>query len=244
MFASSPAAAAAAAPVNATTVPVAQAAAAAKVTPKQTVYTASRNIPWGSTLKVTTKVINPKTGKIAKGNVSFQAWSNGAWRTWSTKASTNGWVTFTVKPTSNVLFRTLFAGSGYNWKLSPNTRVTVRASGAKVLAEAKRHKGALYLYGASGPNRFDCSGFTKYVYKKAAGKSLPHKANLQQKYGTGIAKNKKQIGDLIVFRSGSYGSHVGIYAGNGYVYDSPHSGARVGLHKIWNNNYVVRRLVA
>lgn len=47
----------------------------------------------------------------------------------------------------------------------------------------------------------------------------------------------------IVFRSGSYGYHVGIYAGHGYLYDSPRPGKTVGRHRIWNRNYVVRRLV-
>ena len=55
-------------------------------------------------------------------------------------------------------------------------------------------------------------------------------------------KSAKKPGDLIVFRSGSYGYHAGIYAGNGYMYDSPHTGARVGKHKMYGSNYVVRRI--
>jgi len=116
------------------------------------------------------------------------------------------------------------------------------AKGSKILAEAKRHTGALYKFAAAGPMRFDCSGYTLYVYRKAVGVKLPHKANSQQRYGKAIAKGSKKVGDLIVFRSGSYGYHAGIYAGGGYMYDSPHTGARVGKHKIWSNNYVVRRL--
>ena len=59
-----------------------------------------------------------------------------------------------------------------------------------------------------------------------------------------MSKEPREVGDLIVFRSGSYGYHAGIYAGGGYMYDSPHTGARVGKHKIYGSNYVVRRLVA
>ncbi|BCB73885.1 hypothetical protein Pflav_002950 [Phytohabitans flavus] len=80
------------------------------------------------------------------------------------------------------------------------------------------------------------------MYRKATGRVLPHKANEQQRSGTGVAKNKVLPGDLIVIRSGSYGTHVGIYAGGGYMYDSPRPGVRVGKHKIWSRNYVVRRL--
>jgi cell wall-associated NlpC family hydrolase len=242
LIAASPAAAA-----SATTAVVATSAAAVAapvITPQLAATTSTRNLPWGSTLKVTAKVIDPSTGKVAKGTVRLQAWQSGAWRTWDTETVRSGAVTLAVKPTSSVWLRTVFTGTGYNQRVTGKVKVNVKASGAKVLAEAKKHKGALYKFGASGPKRFDCSGFTKYVYKKAAGKSLPHKANSQQKYGKAVAKSNKKIGDLIVFRNGSYGYHAGIYAGNGYIYDSPRTGSRVGLHKIWNNNYVVRRLVA
>ena len=77
---------------------------------------------------------------------------------------------------------------------SGSIRITVKANGAKVLAEAKKHKGALYKFGAAGPKRFDCSGYTMYVYKKAAGKKLPHKANSQQKYGKAVSKGNKKAG--------------------------------------------------
>ncbi|HWS36414.1 MAG TPA: NlpC/P60 family protein [Actinoplanes sp.] len=240
LIAASPASAA----TTTTVTPVAASSAAVKVTPTLAASTSTRNLKWGSTLKVTAKVIDPATGKVAKGTVRLQGYSNGAWRNLDTGTVKSGKVTLTAKPKSTLWVRTLFTGSGYNQKVTTKVKVKVLASGAKILAEAKKHKGALYKYGASGPSRFDCSGFTKYVYKKAAGKSLPHKANSQQKYGKSVSKSSKKVGDLIIFRNGSYGYHAGIYAGNGYVYDSPHTGARVGKHKIWNKNYVVRRLVA
>jgi len=117
------------------------------------------------------------------------------------------------------------------------------ARAQRVLNEARRHTGKPYRYGAAGPNRFDCSGYTLYVYRKSIGVSLPHKANSQQKKGKAVSKANARPGDLIVFRSGSYGYHVGVYAGGGYMYDSPRPGKTVGKHKIWSNNYVVRRLV-
>jgi peptidoglycan DL-endopeptidase CwlO len=74
-------------------------------------------------------------------------------------------------------------------------------------------------------------------------RKLPHKANAQQRYGKRIPRSQARPGDLIFFRSGSYAYHVAIYAGNGYMYDAPRPGKRVGKHKIWSRNYVVRRLV-
>ena len=237
-------------PAASAATPVVQAAAAAKVTPKIT-NSAGRTIVRGKTVTVTAKLINPKTGKVVtKGSVRLQALRGGKWYTWTAKhVSTKGTVSLVGKPGVTTWFRTQYTGaSGLGWATSKGVKITVKApaqnKGAKILSEAKRHKGALYKFGASGPSRFDCSGFTKYVYKKAVGKSLPHKANSQQKYGKSVSKSNKKAGDLIVFRSGSYGTHVGIYAGGGYMYDSPHTGARVGKHKIYGSNYVVRRLVA
>jgi peptidoglycan DL-endopeptidase CwlO len=225
--------------------PVTAPAKSTVVTPRVTGTTNTRTIAWGSGVNVSTKVLNPRTGKVVtSGYVRLQAWRNHAWRTWQTKKlARSGKVTFTSHPQVTGSYRTLFTGSaGVRAKASNQVKVTVKAAGNKVIAEAKRHTGALYLFGAAGPKRFDCSGFTLYVYKKAAGRSLPHKANLQQRYGRSVGKSQKRAGDLLVFRSGSYGYHAAVYAGGNYMYDAPHSGARVAKRKIWSNSYVVRRL--
>jgi cell wall-associated NlpC family hydrolase len=232
----------------ATPVVTAAQAAAVKVRPTISNSLSSRTINYGGTVKVTAKLINPKTHKVVtSGSVRLQAYRNGKWSTWQTaRVGSNGKVGLYGHPHITGLFRTQYTGStSYLWQTSGAVKVTVRTNnGAKILAEAKKHTGALYKFAAAGPSRFDCSGFTKYVYKKAVGKSLPHKANSQQKYGSAVSKGSKKVGDLIIFRSGSYGYHAAIYAGNGYMYDSPHTGARVGKHKIYGSNYVVRRLAA
>jgi len=222
-------------------------AATAKVYPKVTETTSTRTLPWGRTVKITTRVINPTTGKaVTSGTVRIQVQNGRSWiYAGKLPLSRSGVVTFLSKPKKTTTYRTVFGGSGsFNAAASNRIQVRVVASGAKVLAEARRHAGALYKYGAAGPRRFDCSGFTMYVYRKAAGRKLPHKANSQQRYGKAISKSRKRVGDLIIFRSGSYGYHAAIYAGGNYMYDSPHSGARVGKHKIYTRNYVVRRLAA
>ena len=228
------------------TAPVVQAVAVAKVKPAVHTTFSSRNLNSGAMMRVTVRYTNPKTGKpITSGTAHLMYWNGARWAGWSkANLNSNGSANLYAAPKASHYFRVVYGGSGtasavYGGKFY----VTVHANGAKVLAEAKRHVGALYKFGAAGPTRFDCSGFTKYVYKKAAGKSLPHKANSQQHYGKAVSKGAKQVGDLIIFRSGSYGYHAGIYAGSGYMYDSPHTGARVGKHKIYGSNYVVRRLV-
>ncbi len=236
------------APATAAPAPV-TAAAATTVKPKVKTSYNKKSIGWGTKVKVTTKLINPKTGKaVTSGKVRLQIRSKAgkAWKTYQTKTSNSkGTVTFWSKPPSSAYYRTVFAGTkGFKSVATPSTRISVKANGAKVLAEAKKHKGKRYKFGASGPNRFDCSGYTMYVYRKAAGKKLPHKANSQQKYGKAVSKGNKKAGDLLVFRSGGYGTHVGIYAGGGYMWAAPHTGDKVKKQKVYGKNYVVRRLVS
>jgi cell wall-associated NlpC family hydrolase len=239
-------------PANAATTVVTQ-AAAAKTTPGVRSSVSSSSIAYGASVKVTARFYNPSTGKsVTSGSVRLQAYRSGKWINWgATKAlGSSGTVTMSAAPKVTGYFRAHYYGNGsYKANSGGKLRVTVRpkvssASGARVLAEAKKHTGALYKFGAAGPSRFDCSGFTEYVFKKAAGKSLPHKANSQQHYGSAVSKGAAHVGDLIIFRSGSYGYHAAIYAGGGYMYDSPHTGARVGKHKMYGSNYVVRRLAA
>jgi cell wall-associated NlpC family hydrolase len=223
-----------------------EANAAPIVTPKVLEKASTTKVQRGQTVRVYAMVIDPKTGKGVSGKLSLQYRHGSAWRTWMTgTVNKAGRVTFVTRPGANLTLRTLYPGSKVvRAGVSKSINVSVsRSRGAQVLAEAKRHTGALYKFAAAGPSRFDCSGFTMYVYRKAVGAKLPHKANTQQRYGTAVGKGSKQIGDLIIFRSGSYGTHAAIYAGGGYMYDSPHTGARVGKHKIYSGSYVVRRLV-
>jgi len=222
-------------------------AAAPTVTPQVLEKANTYKVKRGQAIKVYAMVIDPKTGKAVSGKASLQYRYGKTWRTWASGTlNKTGRITFVERPGANLTLRTVYAGSSVvRAGVSRSINVSVVrpvSKGAAILAEAKKHTGALYKFAAAGPSRFDCSGFTMYVYRKAAGKKLPHKANTQQRYGKAVSKGGKQIGDLIIFRSGSYGTHAGVYAGGGYMYDSPHSGARVGRHKIYGSNYVVRRL--
>lgn len=88
--------------------------------------------------------------------------------------------------------------------------------GQQVVDYAKQFLGKPYVYGASGPNSFDCSGFTTYVYKHF-GYTLNRTATGQLSNGTAVSKSELRPGDLVFFKSGGSKpvSHVGIYVGNG-----------------------------
>lgn len=84
----------------------------------------------------------------------------------------------------------------------------------KLIEFAKKQLGKPYVWGAMGPNSFDCSGFTTYVYANI-GVGLPHSSMAQSKYGTKVSRSEIQPGDLLFFATGGSSSinHVGIYIG-------------------------------
>ena len=106
-------------------------------------------------------------------------------------------------------------------------------TGADIVAAAAVHIGKPYSYGAGGPNAFDCSGLTQYVFRQF-GVSLPHNANAQLGYGRPVSRAEAAPGDLIIFLSGGHGYHAGIYAGGGYMIDAPGSGRTVGRASVWS----------
>ena len=89
--------------------------------------------------------------------------------------------------------------------------------GEQTVALAEQYLGTPYVYGASGPSSFDCSGFTSYVYKQF-GITLNRSAAGQTQNGTYVSRSELQPGDLVLFRhsgSSKAASHVGIYVGGG-----------------------------
>lgn len=89
---------------------------------------------------------------------------------------------------------------------------------SRVIKTAKRYLGTRYVWGAEGPNRFDCSGFTQYVIRKSKGVRLPRVSRKQAYYGKYVSRRNLRAGDLIFFdtsrRRRGYVNHVGIYIGS------------------------------
>lgn len=77
-----------------------------------------------------------------------------------------------------------------------------------LLVEAKKHIGKKYVHGTHGPNTFDCSGFTSYVYKQF-GFNISPGSRMQYTQGTPVARNDLRKGDLVFFTSRSSGKNVG-----------------------------------
>ena len=105
------------------------------------------------------------------------------------------------------------------------------ASTSGVLGVAASLAGIYYIYGGTSTAGFDCSGFTQYVFAKM-GINIPRTAEEQRQGVTAVSN--PQPGDLVFFGSPAY--HVGIYAGNGMMWDSPHTGAAVALRAVWSSS--------
>ncbi len=96
---------------------------------------------------------------------------------------------------------------------------------AAAFAAAQSRIGKPYVYGASGPDSFDCSGLTSWAYAQA-GVSIPRTSQEQANAGTRIYNESDlKVGDLVIFFSDQH--HVGLYAGHGMVLHAPHTGAYV-----------------
>ncbi|MDX5092570.1 NlpC/P60 family protein [Streptococcus anginosus] len=97
--------------------------------------------------------------------------------------------------------------------------VTVKA----LFNEAEKHIGKRYIFGANGPNNFDCSSFVCWSFTHSGVKNMPRTTawGIYKTYCNPVSPSEAKAGDIIFFKntydSGSPISHVGIYAGNGMM---------------------------
>jgi cell wall-associated NlpC family hydrolase len=103
--------------------------------------------------------------------------------------------------------------------------------GAKALTTAISKMGVPYVWGAVGPNAFDCSGLVMWSYRKQ-GINLPRTAAQQSRVGTPVSRSQLRAGDLVFFYSPV--SHVGIYLGNNKILNASESGQPVKVSSMAN----------
>ena len=104
-------------------------------------------------------------------------------------------------------------------------------SAAGALAAALTRVGDPYVWGATGPNQFDCSGLVQWAYKQV-GLDLPRTSEAQAQGGTPVSREDLQPGDVVTFYSDA--SHVGIYAGNGNILHASTFGVPVKVAPMGN----------
>ncbi len=114
----------------------------------------------------------------------------------------------------------------------------VSVTGNAIVDYAYKFLGTPYVWGGTSPSGFDCSGFTQYVFRNAAGVNLPRTTYDQINVGVPVSYNNLQPGDLVFPHTG----HVGIYVGNGQMIHAPSTGDVIKVSSVYKF-YTARRVV-
>lgn len=117
----------------------------------------------------------------------------------------------------------------------PPISVTGDSVGVQALRKALTRVGDPYVWGAAGPNAFDCSGLVVWAYAQI-GISLPHYTGYQWNSGIHVSRSQLEPGDLVFFFPDI--GHVGIYVGGGMMLDAPTYGQPVQVQPVFWSAYV------
>lgn len=105
--------------------------------------------------------------------------------------------------------------------------VGVAGQGGQAAQAAMTQRGKMYVWGAAGPNNYDCSGLTMWAYAQV-GISLPHSSKGQYGYGVAVANGQWKPGDLLFYGSSASSiHHVAMYIGDGMLVHASTSGTPV-----------------
>ncbi|WP_343034441.1 C40 family peptidase [Amycolatopsis anabasis] len=219
--------------------------ASAVVRTEQTLDAAPSPVSWGSGLTFTGKLTRFGDRPVAGKQVDLE-WRGGPDQPWSVAASgtTNAEGVAAVPATITVSgdWRLHYSGDRINDPaISPTVNVqSQQPMGRRIVDAAAAQAGKPYVWGATGPNSFDCSGLTQFVHRQF-GIELPRTSANQRVALTNIAKGDMQPGDLVFFANGGRVYHVGIFADDNQMWAAPESGDVVRLQKIWTDAYTVGR---
>ncbi len=132
------------------------------------------------------------------------------------------------------------SSSSNNTTSKPSVSTPSSSSASKVTSYGKRFVGTPYVWGGTSPSGFDCSGFLNYVYRNAAGVSLPR--TVAGIYSTGTRVSTPSPGDIVFFETYQPGaSHAGIYLGGGqFLHASSSKGVMISSmsNSYWQPRYL------
>jgi len=134
--------------------------------------------------------------------------------------------------------------NNYNRESYNNNNIQKTLNSIKTIA--KSFLGTPYVWGATGPNKFDCSGFTRWVYRDI-GIKIPRVSRDQARVGQYVSYSNLQPGDMVFFdtkkhRSGKV-THVGIYLGNGDFIHASSAGKKVVIYNFNKKEYYKKRFL-
>ncbi|QWF78155.1 NlpC/P60 family protein [Amycolatopsis sp. CA-230715] len=143
-----------------------------------------------------------------------------------------------LEKTSNSLSAAQKASQKDTGGAMPDIKNAGPAAAAAIQA-AQSKLGSAYVWGATGPSTFDCSGLTMWAYKQA-GITIPRSSRAQSTFGTPVDRSQLQPGDLVFYYSPV--SHVGIYIGDGKMIHAPTSGDVVKISPLQSQYSGARRV--
>jgi len=224
----------------------ASAAAAPDATPVVSFSANHTSVAPGTAVTFTVTEHTSSGKAVPAAHAVFYVHTKSGWEKWKTATlSASGTAAFVFHPNYTHYYRvdlSAVSASGTEYSAASTKDVTVTVSlGSQIVAAAAKEKGKPYRNDAAGPNAFDCSGLTEYVFHEF-GIKLPHNAEAQRKYGTSVSAAHREPGDLVFVMSGSTASHVAIYAGGGKWWEAPHTGASVRLVTIWSSHVQYRHV--
>jgi cell wall-associated NlpC family hydrolase len=154
----------------------------------------------------------------------------------------------TLTPNKEITFKTtkLIKTPSDTETISDNGNKASRGAiskGNEVVNYAYKFLGKPYAYGATGPNAFDCSGLTQYVYNKF-GVDISRTTYTQVEEGTKVKRSELRAGDLVFFNTEGSISHVGIYIGDGEFIHAPRTGKPVMVSSLSDGYYSARYATA
>lgn len=116
-------------------------------------------------------------------------------------------------------------------------------TGTEIVSEVQKFAGDAYVYGATGPSTFDCSGLVQYVLTTVGVKNVPRTSEAQYGWVQKISAQQLQPGDLVFAQfpgDNASPGHVGVYTGNGQVLSAEDPASGVGYSSLssWGSNIV------
>ncbi|WP_216364203.1 PcsB-like coiled-coil domain-containing protein [Enterococcus cecorum] len=158
-----------------------------------------------------------------------QAQATGSTSTNNASSSSSSQASSSNSTSSN----TSSSNAGVSNVVSPSTPAPAPSgNGSAIVAEAYKHIGKPYVWGAKGPDTFDCSGFTRYVYLQVTGRDIGGWTVPQEGAGTVIPVSQAQPGDLYFWGSRGSSYHVAIALGGGSYIHAPQPGESVKVGSV------------
>lgn len=215
--------------------------------PAQTTVVADQTVPTAASPAQGSVKVNLSAGEVlnlrsgpSTQNAKVSAIPGGTVLT--VEESVNGWYKVTYNGKTGYVSASYVTSTEQTAATSTAAVSYDSSFGSSVVALAKQYIGCPYVYGASGPRSFDCSGFTSFIYKQM-GVSIPRGASGQYNSGTAVSRENLQPGDLVFIADPAYTagypvSHVGIYIGNGqFIHASSYRGEGITISSLFTGRY-------